>query len=135
MEVLLASSQVQTDLQYIKEDINAVEKHRAELYRARERYSVKLHNPIATKLWSSSADQHNSLLVSNTRSSLVGTCSGNLQVKSNDVKPQLSHQEYQRKDGFSGSETSSLMQSGRIIARKRRIQAQVSSGYNVNKLY
>lgn len=85
-----------------------------------------MNDPIATKLWSSSANQHNSILVSNARSSLVGTCSGNLQVKSNDVKVQLSHQEYQRKDAFSGSETSPLIQSGRIIARKRRIQAQVS---------
>ncbi|KAG6527669.1 hypothetical protein ZIOFF_009795 [Zingiber officinale] len=120
-------NEVQTDLQYVKEDINAVEKHRTELYCARERFSVKLRSlddPIATKLWSPSANQHNSILVSNARSSLVGTCSGNLQAKSNDVKVQLSHQEYQRKDAFSGSETSPLIQSGRIIARKRRIQAQ-----------
>ncbi|XP_074563003.1 E3 ubiquitin-protein ligase COP1 [Curcuma longa] len=120
-------NEVQTDLQYVKEDINAVEKHRTELYCARERFSVKLRsldNLIATKLWSPSANQHNSMLVSNARSSLVGTCSGNLQAKSNDVKVQLSHQEYQRKDAFSGSETSPLIQSGRIIARKRRIQAQ-----------
>ncbi|URD73711.1 E3 ubiquitin-protein ligase [Musa troglodytarum] len=124
-------NEVQTDLQFIKEDINAVEKHRAELYRARERYSVKLRmlldDPIATKFWSSTADQHNSILISNARSSLVGTCSRNLQVKSNDVKAQLSHQDYQRKDALSGSvTTNSLIQSGRVMARKRRIQAQVN---------
>ncbi|THU69712.1 hypothetical protein C4D60_Mb08t17270 [Musa balbisiana] len=122
---------VQTDMQFIKEDINAVEKHRAELYRVRERYSVKLcmlfDDPIPTKLWSPTADQHNSILVSNSRnsrSSLVRTGSDNLQISSNDVTAQLNHQEHQRKDVFSGSETSSLIQSGRVIARKRKIQAQ-----------
>lgn len=34
--------QIQKDLGYIKEDINAVERHRIELHRARERCSVKL---------------------------------------------------------------------------------------------
>ncbi|CAL9132149.1 unnamed protein product [Musa textilis] len=120
--------QVQTDMQFIKEDINAVEKHRAELYRVRERSSVKLRmlfdDPIPTKLWSPTADQHNSILVSNFRSSLVRAGSDNLQIRSNDVKAQLNHQEHQRKDAFSGSETSSLIQSGRVIARKRKIQAQ-----------
>lgn len=130
---MLLFIQVQTDLQHIKEDIIAVEKHRTELYCARERYSVKLRkfldDPIVTKSWSSSVDQHNSILISNARSSLVGTCSGYLQGKSNDVRAQLSHQECKRKDPFSGSETtSSLIQSGRrIMARKRRIQAQVSN--------
>ncbi|URE24239.1 E3 ubiquitin-protein ligase [Musa troglodytarum] len=121
-------NEVQTDMQFIKEDINAVEKHRAELYRVRERSSVKLRmlfdDPIPTKLWSPTADQHNSILVSNFRSSLVRAGSDNLQIRSNDVKAQLNHQEHQRKDAFSGSETSSLIQSGRVIARKRKIQAQ-----------
>ncbi|XP_064977435.1 E3 ubiquitin-protein ligase COP1-like isoform X6 [Musa acuminata AAA Group] len=89
----VALKQVQTDMQFIKDDINAVEKHRTELYRVRE-------------------------------SSLVRTGSDNLQIRSNDVTAQLNHQEHQRKDAFSGSETSSLIQSGRVIARKRKIQAQ-----------
>ncbi|CAL9107919.1 unnamed protein product [Musa acuminata var. zebrina] len=124
-------NEVQTDMQFIKDDINAVEKHRTELYRVRERYSVKLRmlfdDPIPTKLWSPTADQHNSILISNSRnsrSSLVRTGSDNLQIRSNDVTAQLNHQEHQRKDAFSGSETSSLIQSGRVIARKRKIQAQ-----------
>ncbi|XP_064977434.1 E3 ubiquitin-protein ligase COP1-like isoform X5 [Musa acuminata AAA Group] len=127
----VALKQVQTDMQFIKDDINAVEKHRTELYRVRERYSVKLRmlfdDPIPTKLWSPTADQHNSILISNSRnsrSSLVRTGSDNLQIRSNDVTAQLNHQEHQRKDAFSGSETSSLIQSGRVIARKRKIQAQ-----------
>ncbi|XP_064935507.1 E3 ubiquitin-protein ligase COP1-like isoform X3 [Musa acuminata AAA Group] len=127
----VALKQVQTDMQFIKDDINAVEKHRTELYRVRERYSVKLRmlfdDPIPTKLWSPTADQHNSTLISNSRnsrSSLVRTGSDNLQIRSNDVTAQPNHQEHQRKDAFSGSETSSLIQSGRVIARKRKIQAQ-----------
>ncbi|XP_009385536.1 E3 ubiquitin-protein ligase COP1 isoform X4 [Musa acuminata AAA Group] len=127
----VALKQVQTDMQFIKDDINAVEKHRTELYRVRERYSVKLRmlfdDPIPTKLWAPTADQHNSILISNSRnsrSSLVRTGSDNLQIRSNDVTAQLNHQEHQRKDAFSGSETSSLIQSGRVIARKRKIQAQ-----------
>ncbi|KAI4341001.1 hypothetical protein MLD38_025782 [Melastoma candidum] len=35
-------NEIQNDLQFIKEDINSVERHRIELYRARDRYSVKL---------------------------------------------------------------------------------------------
>jgi E3 ubiquitin-protein ligase RFWD2 len=34
--------QIQTDLQYIKEDINAVERQRIELCRAKDRCSLKL---------------------------------------------------------------------------------------------
>ncbi|WZZ49714.1 hypothetical protein YC2023_049821 [Brassica napus] len=48
-------NEVQTDLQYIKEDINAVERHRIDLYRARDRYSVKLRmlgdDPSTRNAW------------------------------------------------------------------------------------
>ncbi|GMP73305.1 hypothetical protein CsSME_00031095 [Camellia sinensis var. sinensis] len=54
-------NEIQTDLQYIKEDINAVERHRIDLYRAKERYSVKLRmlldDPSATKAWPSLMDR------------------------------------------------------------------------------
>ncbi|KAJ6814382.1 E3 ubiquitin-protein ligase COP1-like [Iris pallida] len=120
-------NEVQTDLQYIKEDINAVERHRIEMYRARERYSVKLRmlldDPMAAKLWPSTTDNHNNVLASSTRSS--GTCSGNFQGKRVDMKLQGNFQGHQKKDALSGLEPQhSLTQSGLAVARKRRVHAQ-----------
>ncbi|KAG1327072.1 E3 ubiquitin-protein ligase COP1 [Cocos nucifera] len=122
-------NEVQTDLQYIKEDINAVERHRIELYRARERYSVKLRmlsdDAVATKLWPSTVDKHNSILVSSARSSVIGMCTGNFQGKKVDMKAQVSHQVNQRKEAFNGSDSQHfLTQSGLAIARKKRVHIQ-----------
>ncbi|XP_073100471.1 E3 ubiquitin-protein ligase COP1 isoform X2 [Elaeis guineensis] len=122
-------NEVQTDLQYIKEDINAVERHRIELYRARERYSVKLRmlsdDPVATKLWPSTVDKRNSILVSSARSSVIGMCTGNFQGKKVDMKAQISHQVNQRKEAFNGPDPQhSLTQSGLAIARKKRVHTQ-----------
>ncbi|CAN1843394.1 E3 ubiquitin-protein ligase COP1 [Linum perenne] len=58
-------NEIRTDLQYIKEDIDAVERHRIELYRARDRYSVKLRmldDPMAGKPWSSTMALRSELL-------------------------------------------------------------------------
>ncbi|KAL0915301.1 hypothetical protein M5K25_015708 [Dendrobium thyrsiflorum] len=123
-------NEVQTDLQYIKEDINAVEKHRVDLYRARERYSVKLRmlpdDPVASKLWPSTVDRHNNVLVSSARSPHGVACSGLFQGKKVDMKIQGNYPSQPRKDAFiSGSDTQlSLNQSGLIVAKKRRIHAQ-----------
>lgn len=122
-------NEVQTDLQYIKEDISSVERHRIELYRARERYSVKLRllldDPIATKLWPSTADKHNGILVSSARSSVIGMGTGNFQGKKVDMKAQITHQGNQRKEASTGSDPQhSLTQSGLAIARKRRVHLQ-----------
>ncbi|XP_072952976.1 E3 ubiquitin-protein ligase COP1-like [Typha angustifolia] len=122
-------NQIQTDLQYIKEDITAVERRRMELSRSKERYSMKLRmlldDPVASKLWSSTAEKRSNVFLSNSRSSLAGTCSGNLQGKNSDVKAQISNQGFQRKDCISGLEpTSSLVQSGAVMSRKRRVHAQ-----------
>lgn len=123
--------QVETDLQYIKEDIHAVEKHRVELYRARERYSVKLRmlldDPVTSKLWPSSVDRHNNVLVSSARSPHGAACSGLFLGKKVDMKVPGSYSSQPKKDVFNGSDTQlSLTQSGLIVARKRRIHAQVS---------
>ncbi|KAJ6850407.1 E3 ubiquitin-protein ligase COP1-like [Iris pallida] len=120
-------NEVQTDLQYIKEDINAVERHKIELYRARERYSVKLRmlldDPMAAKLWPSTADNHNIVLASGARSS--GTCSGNFQGKRVDMNVEGNYQGHQKKDALSGLEPQhSLTQSGLAVARKKRVNAQ-----------
>lgn len=124
--------QVQTDLQYIKEDIHAVEKHRVELYRARERYSVKLcmlqEDPVTSKLWPSTVDRHSNNLVSSARSPHGAAFSGVFQGKKVDMKAQGSYPSQPRKDAFNGSDTQhSLTQSGVIVARKRRIHTQVAS--------
>ncbi|KAK1258165.1 E3 ubiquitin-protein ligase COP1 [Acorus gramineus] len=122
-------NEIQTDLQYIKEDINTVERHRIELYRARERYSVKLRmlldDPMVAKLRASPIDKHNSGIISSARTAHGGACSGNFQQKKIDVKAQGSSQGLQRKDAFSGSDLqNSYTQSGLAVARKRRVHAQ-----------
>ncbi|XP_062221859.1 E3 ubiquitin-protein ligase COP1-like isoform X2 [Phragmites australis] len=84
-------NEIQTDLQYIKEDISAVERHRLELYRTKESAS----------------------------------CPGSLQNKKLDLKAHVSHQGFQRTDALICSDPpSSHIQSGNVIARKRRVQAQ-----------
>ncbi|KAF6159172.1 hypothetical protein GIB67_032789 [Kingdonia uniflora] len=122
-------SQIQNDLHYIKEDVSVVERRRMELYRTKERYSVKLRMPVddpaAEKSRSSSIDKHSSGLMSNARSSHGRIGSGNFQNKKVDgTRPQLSSQGFQRKDAFSGSDQQSLIQTGLAVARKRRIHTQ-----------
>lgn len=126
-----SSQQIQTDLQYIKEDISAVERHRLELYRTKERYSMKLRmlldDPAAQKMWPSPIEKASSLFLPNPRTPLSASCPGNLQNKKLDLKGQVSHQGFQRRDALTCSDPpNSPIQSGNVIARKRRVQAQVS---------
>ncbi|KAL6633462.1 hypothetical protein ACP70R_026133 [Stipagrostis hirtigluma subsp. patula] len=122
-------NEIQTDLQYIKEDISAVERHRLELYRTKERYSMKLRmlldDPAAPKMWSSPVDKANSLFLPNSRAPLSASCPGSLQNKKLDLKAQVSHQGFQRRDALTCSDRpSSPIQSGNVMARKRRVQQQ-----------
>ncbi|MQL83913.1 hypothetical protein Taro_016411 [Colocasia esculenta] len=124
-------NEVQTDLQYIKEDINAVERHRIELYRARERYSVKLRmvmdDPVANKLQTSIMDKNNNVLVSSARSAYGGAGFGNFQTKKIEMKSRGSSLGHQRKDVPTGSDPhQSFTQSGLAVARKRRVHHQFS---------
>ncbi|KAJ4981699.1 hypothetical protein NE237_032536 [Protea cynaroides] len=118
-------NEVQNDLQYIKEDVSAVERHRIELYRSRERYSVKLRmlhdDPMATKVWPSTTDKHGSGLISSGRSAQYGMGSVNFQNKKADVKAPLSSQGLQRKDS---DPQNVVTHSGLAVARKRRVHAQ-----------
>ncbi|TYI01040.1 hypothetical protein ES332_A11G173600v1 [Gossypium tomentosum] len=107
-------NEVQTDLQFIKEDINSVERHRMDLYRARDRYSP----------WSSSMDKNNSGIVSSSLNIRGGMPAGNLQNKKIDGKTQLSGHGSQRKDALSGADSQGFNQSGLSVARKKRIHAQ-----------
>ncbi|RLM78927.1 uncharacterized protein C2845_PM12G28390 [Panicum miliaceum] len=122
-------NEIQTDLQYIKEDIGAVERHRLELYRTKERYSMKLRmlldDPAAQKMWPSPIDKASSLFLPNSRTPLSASCPGSLQNKKLDLKAQVSHQGFQRRDTLTCSDPpNSPIQSGNVIARKRRVQAQ-----------
>ncbi|MFS7934903.1 putative E3 ubiquitin-protein ligase COP1 [Helianthus anomalus] len=88
---------IQNDLPYIKEDINAVERHIIELHRARERYFVKLRMI---------GDDYN------VKTSLMD--------KRDMLKIPGVHE---RKDACSGSDS----QVGISVARKRRVHSQVST--------
>lgn len=98
---------------------------------------LMLDDPMATKVWPSPIDKHNSGLISSARSAHGGTYSGNFQNKKVDVKSQGSSPGHQRKDAFSGSEPQNVLtQSGLAVARKRRVHTQVSNWiwFNLCKL-
>ncbi|XP_010509945.1 PREDICTED: E3 ubiquitin-protein ligase COP1 isoform X1 [Camelina sativa] len=119
-------NEVQTDLQYIKEDINAVERHRIDLYRARDRYSVKLRmlgdDPSTRNAWPH--EKNHSGFNSNSLSIRGGNLLGNYQNKKVEGKPQGSSHGLPKKDVLSGSDSQSLNQSTVSMARKKRIHAQ-----------
>ncbi|GAB2285237.1 coatomer subunit alpha [Dionaea muscipula] len=121
-------NEIQTDLLYIKEDIGAVERHRMELFRARDRYTMKLRmlgdDPTA-KSWPSSVDRNSGGLSSGSRSSLGGLGAGSFQNKV-DGKAQVSIHGQQRKDALSGLDLQHISQSGLAVMRKKRIHAQFS---------
>lgn len=121
---------MQTDLQYIKEDINAVERHRIDLYRARDRYSVKLRmlgDDPNTRNASWPLENNHSGFNSNSLSIRGGNPSGNFQNKKVEGKVQGSSHGMSKKDAQSGSNSQSLNQSTVLMARKKRIHAQVCS--------
>ncbi|CAK9184082.1 unnamed protein product [Ilex paraguariensis] len=121
-------NEIQNDLQYVKEDVNAVERHRIELYRARDRYSVKLRmladDPSANKSRISSINKTSSGLISSSRNAFGGMASGNFQYKKLDGKAQVSSIGPQKKDGFTGLSSQHLSQSGLAVVRKKRVHAQ-----------
>ncbi|KAL2926855.1 E3 ubiquitin-protein ligase COP1 [Bienertia sinuspersici] len=119
-------NEIQTDLQYVKEDITAVERHRVELYRAKDRYSVKLRmlgDDPAPKIWPSTADRSSGGVSSGSHSSLGGLAAGGFQNKKMDGKAQGSHGP-PRKDALSGLDSQYISQSGLAVMRKKRIHVQ-----------
>jgi E3 ubiquitin-protein ligase RFWD2 len=118
-------NQVQTDLQYIKEDLGSVEKHRIDLYRARDRYSVKLRmlgeDANARKPWPSFTDKSSIGFISSSPAPRGGLPAGNLQNKRGDIKAQTSSHSLQRKDA---SDSQYLNQAGLSVARKKRVHTQ-----------
>ncbi|KAJ9686557.1 hypothetical protein PVL29_015441 [Vitis rotundifolia] len=121
-------NETQNDLQYVKEDINVVERHRIELYRVRDRYSVKLRmhvdDPMATKPRTSLVGKSSSGLVSSSRKIQGGMASGNLQNKQLDGRGQASSQSLHRKDALTGLDSQCINQPGVAIVRKKRIHSQ-----------
>lgn len=125
--------QIQNDLQFIKEDINAVERHRIELYRARDRYSVKLQmlgdEPTARKSWPSLLEKNTSSYMSSPITARGSLSSGSLQTKRLDSRGQASPHGLQRKDARNGSDSQHINQSSLAILRKKRVHEQVGNSF------
>ncbi|GFZ03309.1 transducin/WD40 repeat-like superfamily protein [Actinidia rufa] len=122
-------NQIQTDIEYIKEDINSVERRRMELYRAKERYTVKLRmlvdDPSAANAWPSLIDRRSGGMTSSLQS-IQANCrmnTGNSQSWKADAKALVSSQMVQRKDSHAGSDAQHVTQSGLALARKKRVLA------------
>ncbi|XP_073138412.1 E3 ubiquitin-protein ligase COP1-like [Henckelia pumila] len=122
-------NEVLSDLQYIKEDIHAVERRRIEMYRRRDRYSTKMRmlvdEPASKTVWPSLIDKHGGSTVSRTATA-PGLClvsPGGSQNRKTDSKSSACHL-IPRKDSFGGSDNQNLNQSGLALARKRRVHAQ-----------
>lgn len=121
-------NEIQTDLQYVKADVNVVERHRIELYRARDRYSVKLRMledvPTAIKSRPPSFDKNSSGLISSSHNSQGGMPTRNFTNRKIDGKAQGGSRGVPRKDALSGSESQHNNQSGLAVLRKKRVHAQ-----------
>ncbi|KAL4585386.1 hypothetical protein LXL04_010005 [Taraxacum kok-saghyz] len=102
-------NEIQKDLGYIKEDINAVERHRIELHRARERCSVKLRiltdDSTVKTSWPSLMDKRNGSSMPGPQTRL----------------PDLQNSNTQRKDACTGSDSQNT---ATTVARKRRVHSQ-----------
>ncbi|KAL3849012.1 hypothetical protein ACJIZ3_010894 [Penstemon smallii] len=122
-------NEVQNDLQFIKEDLSSVESHRVELYRARDRYSVKLRmlsdDPMGIKSRASTINRNVSSLVCNSWNALGGINSVNFRNKKDERKAQVNTLGTQSKDtSFSGPMSQHTSDSGLAVIRKRRVHAQ-----------
>ncbi|XP_059307179.1 E3 ubiquitin-protein ligase COP1-like isoform X1 [Lycium ferocissimum] len=121
-------NEIQNDLQYIKEDINAVEKRRIELYRARGRYSAKMRMLVddssAMTARPSLRDKGGGAIVSSSLNSQeqgrVGTPRRNTDARA----PGNSQLVQWKNDHHGGSDSQDPNQPGKSITRKRRVHAQ-----------
>lgn len=117
---------IQNDLQYIKEDITAVEKRSIKLYRAKEGCSVKLRmlvdDSFPAKTLPSLIDKHDNGITTGARNlqSWMSLASSQNKV---DVKAQASSQGFRSNGGSdSAYDTNSVL----ALARKRRVHSQVT---------
>lgn len=119
---------MQTDLHFIKADISAVERHRMELYCARDRYSMKLRmagdDMKAREPWSSLMDKRNDGPTSTSLNTWGVVSAGNFQNKKADSRSQVSTYGLYKKDASNGPEPHAN-HTGLSVARKKRVHAQV----------
>ncbi|GAA0155125.1 ubiquitin-protein ligase [Lithospermum erythrorhizon] len=122
-------NEIQTDLQYIKEDISVVERRRVELYRARDRYFTNLRirgDDAAPKMWPSLMEKRSSGITTSGPSALgqprMGS-SASQSIKA-EAKTSLTGQAMQRKDSHGAPDLQHVNQSGLAVTRKRRVHAQ-----------
>lgn len=119
---------MQIDLQFIKEDISAVERHRMELSRARDRYSMKLRKAgddmKAREPWLTLMDKRNDGPTSTSLNTWGVVSAGNFQNKKADSRSQVSTYGLYKKDSLSGAEPQ-VNHTGLSVARKKRVHAQV----------
>ncbi|KAL1562494.1 coatomer subunit alpha [Salvia divinorum] len=123
-------NEIQSDLQYIKQDIHAVEKRRIELYQRRDRYSPKMrmlsNDPHSKFLWPSLMDKHRD----STTVSMATTAPDHVRLSSSVSKSQKVDFRSSAspltpwKDASGVSDNQNLSQSGLALARKRRVHAQ-----------
>nr|GEU63467.1 E3 ubiquitin-protein ligase COP1-like [Tanacetum cinerariifolium] len=123
-------NEIQNDLHYIKEDIHAVERQKIELYRARERCSVKPRmlsdDPNVRSSWPSLMDKRNSSNMSignGAHSQFRLGAAVRSQSRNADKSAPVTSHAVQRKDACSGSDSQNT-QPGVSVARKRRVHAQ-----------
>lgn len=100
-----------------------------ELYRARDRYSVKLQmldGSGGRKSWHSSMDKNSSGLLSSPLNLRGGLSSGS-HTKKNDGKSHISSHGHgiQRRNVITGSDSQYINQSGLALVRKKRVHTQV----------
>ncbi|OIT24247.1 PREDICTED: E3 ubiquitin-protein ligase COP1-like isoform X2 [Nicotiana attenuata] len=121
-------NEIQNDLKYIKEDINAVEKRRIELYRARSRYSAKMRMLVddssAMTVRPSLGDKEGGAIVSSSVGSQEQVRAGTTQTRNTDTRAPGISQLVQWKDDHGGSDSQHPNQPGQAIARKKRVHAQ-----------
>lgn len=119
---------MQTDLQFIKEDISTVERHRMELSRARDRYSMKLRKAgddmKAREPWLTLMDKRNDGPTSTSLNTWGVVSAGNFQNKKADSRSQVSTYGLYKKDSLNGAEPQ-VNHTGLSVARKKRVHAQV----------
>ncbi|TYJ12878.1 hypothetical protein E1A91_A10G011000v1 [Gossypium mustelinum] len=120
-------TQIQNDLQFIKEDTTAVKKRTMELYTAKERCSMNLRMLVddfsAEKPLPSLIDQYNNGAISGGRNSQGWIGSARSQTKVS-LKDQANSPGFRSKDANCGSDSTCNTNSGLTAARKRRIHAQ-----------
>lgn len=122
--------QIQKDLQYVKEDLNVVERQRIDSCRARNRSSPKLRMStddfITTRSWSSSVEKKINSSISSSQNSPGGMSTWNFLSTNMVGKTQASKLGPHKKDNMSLTNPQHTSQLGLSVVRKKRVHSQVS---------